>query len=144
MRPEPDRIRIVLQWAEYADQDLRLAQHAMGMVEPCPYRLAAYHAQQCAEKYLKAFLIWRDIEFPRTHNISLLLELCDPQTGWLTTLAEGEYLTPYAVVARYPGEDEPVDRDEAQQAIRRADQIRRTVRKALRETGLQVLADTDL
>ncbi len=143
MRPEPDRLSNVVKWVEYADQDLQLAKHALGMMEPCPYRLVAYHAQQCGEKYLKAFLVWRGVDFPRTHNISTLLELCDPQTGWLTTLIDAERLTPYAVLARYPGEDEPVKRDEAHQAIQWAEQIRRMVRKALCETGLPELADMD-
>lgn len=30
-----------------------------------PYRLIAYHAQQCAEKYLKAYLVYHDIDFPK-------------------------------------------------------------------------------
>ena len=47
----PDAVvRKVLQWLDYADEDLRLAQHGLDMsIAPPPYRLIAYHAQQCAE-----------------------------------------------------------------------------------------------
>jgi hypothetical protein len=45
-----------------------------------------FHAQQAAEKSIKAVLIDRGVSFPRTHNIRTLLELIPPgvQTGvWL-------------------------------------------------------------
>mgnify|MGYP000307964815 CR=1 FL=1 len=35
-----------------------------------------FHAQQAVEKYLKAFLILHDIDFPRTHDVDYLLLEC--------------------------------------------------------------------
>jgi len=53
--PDQDVIMKVMQWMSYADDDLRLAKNTLEtMKEKCPYRLVAYHAQQCVEKYLKA------------------------------------------------------------------------------------------
>ena len=43
-------------WFEKADQDLELARRALGPGKPLP-GMACYHAQQCAEKYLKGYLI---------------------------------------------------------------------------------------
>ena len=40
----------VLQWLAYAEEDLRLARHGLTLQSNCPYRLIAYHGQQCAEK----------------------------------------------------------------------------------------------
>jgi HEPN domain-containing protein len=57
----------VIQWLEYGDEDLRLARHGLTLTSGVPYRLIAYHAQQCAEKYLKAFLVCHRIDFPYTH-----------------------------------------------------------------------------
>ena len=62
-------IQKVQQWIIYGDEDLQLAKHGLTLASSAPYRLIAYHAQQCAEKYLKAYLIYYRIDFPYTHNI---------------------------------------------------------------------------
>lgn len=49
-----DIVLKVRQWIEHAKEDLRLSNHAMTMKTAVPYRLVAYHAQQCTEKCLKA------------------------------------------------------------------------------------------
>ena len=85
---------------------MRVAQHTLSLVHECPYRLVAYHAQQCAEKYLKAYLVLRGIDFPYTHNLARLLELCLDQPEWARRLKAAEELTPFAITARYPGEED--------------------------------------
>ena len=65
--PEASVLAKVRQWLAHADEDLRLAQYGLTMtVAPPPYRLIAYHAQQCAEKCLKAYLVFRQVDFPYT------------------------------------------------------------------------------
>jgi len=123
--------RKVVQWLNYADEDLRLARHALTLATGVPYRLVAYHAQQCAEKSLKAYLVSHRIDFPYTHNISRLLELCSGQTGWGAALLDAELLSVYAITTRYPGEDEEVTRDEALQAIELAETVKKTVEREL-------------
>lgn len=91
----------------------------------------AYHAQQCAEKYVKAFLVLRGVDFPFTHNIARLLELCSERADWPDTIKDAEELTPFAITARYPGDDEPVSEPEARRAIEIATKVRDTVRIAL-------------
>jgi HEPN domain-containing protein len=61
--------RKVIQWLNYADEDIQLARHALTLTTGVPYRLVAYHAQQCAEKSLKAYLVCHRIDFPYTQNI---------------------------------------------------------------------------
>ena len=56
-------------WFEKADQDLELARRALGPGKPLP-GMACYHAQQCAEKYLKGYLIAHSVPFGRTGNIA--------------------------------------------------------------------------
>lgn len=114
----------VRQWMEYADEDLRLAEYALHMESGCPCRLIAYHAQQCVEKYLKAFLVHQRQDFPYTHNISTLLELCRKHADWVDSFEQADILTAYAITARYPGEDEPVSLAEAQKAVALATQVK--------------------
>jgi HEPN domain-containing protein len=103
-----------------------------------PYRLIAFHAQQCTEKYLKAYLIYYRIDFPYTHNIAQLLELCPDKQEWGKSLEDAEELTPFAITARYPGEDESVTKSEAKRAIEIAEDVRTIVRSALSKKGINV------
>ncbi len=133
--PDKDHIDKAILWISYAEDDLGLAHYAMTMPGNRPYRLIAYHAQQCAEKYLKAYMVYHDIDFPYTHDIKKLLDLCGPQT-WIKEIDDAEELTPYAVTARYPGVEEIVTEDEAIQAIKLASAVKKTIRKALANDGM--------
>jgi len=63
---------------------------------------ACFHAQQAAEKYLKAYLIQADVEFPPTHNLVKLADLCrEVESSFESLLPVVEPLTPYAVELRY-------------------------------------------
>lgn len=134
----------VTQWLVYGDDDLRLARHGLTMPSSSPYRLIAYHAQQCAEKHLKAYLVFHRIDFPYTHNIARLLELCADKGKWVGGLHDAEGLTPFAITARYPGEDEAVTEEEARHAIEIATLVRHTVRTALAEEGIPLAGNTEL
>lgn len=66
---------------------------------------ACFHAQQAAEKLLKAFLLDRQVAFPFTHDLVRLLLLCEGQDpSFAALLPVAELLTPYAVELRYDGE----------------------------------------
>lgn len=131
-------IRKVKQWLSYADEDLRLARHALTLSSGSPYRLIAYHAQQCAEKHIKAYLVHKRVDFPYTHNISHLLELCANYGSWAETLQDAEELTPYSITTRYPGEDEAVTKEEAVRAVDVASRVREVIRDVLMQEGIAV------
>lgn len=135
---EGDILRKVRQWLQYADEDLLLARHALTLKSTAPYRLIAYHAQQCAEKHLKAYLVFRRVDFPFTHNLSRLIELAQQSRDWPEALLDAEELTPYAITTRYPGEDEPVSADEARRAIDIAERTRQLIRDTLAATGVEI------
>ena len=133
------------QWTAYADEDLRLAEHALKIGDEAPFRLIAYHAQQCAEKYLKSYLVMRAADFPFTHNIARLLELCSRSGLQVEAIRNAEELTPYAITTRYPGEEEEVSKDEAASAIGIARNVRQLVRDALaKERAIERDTDTEL
>jgi hypothetical protein len=66
---------VIREWTQKAENDLKNAVNTLGMVEGCPTDTVCFHAQQCAEKYIKSFLAFRQIEFPKTHDIEELLAL---------------------------------------------------------------------
>ncbi len=53
-------------------------------------------------------------------------------------LSESDELTPFAITARYPGQDDPVTREESLRAIEIASKVRETVRKALEREGVEL------
>lgn len=130
-------IEKVHQWISYAEEDLKLAQHGLTMSSSCPYRLIAYHAQQCAEKYLKAYLVYNEIDFPYTHDIRKLLKLCAKE--WTEGLSEAERLTAFSITTRYPGLDKQVTKAEAVRAINIASHVREVVGNALKQEGFEYL-----
>jgi HEPN domain-containing protein len=82
------------------DEDLRVARHGFSMLEGPPSRVIAFHAQQCAEKHLKAYLVFRGVDFFFTHNLRRLLDLSTTHAAWAEQLQGAEELNPYASTAR--------------------------------------------
>jgi hypothetical protein len=61
-----------------------------------------FHAQQAAEKLLKAALVVRGVDYPRTHNLGVLIELLSNAGVALPQdLADIDRLTPFGTVFRY-------------------------------------------
>jgi HEPN domain-containing protein len=135
--PDAPIIEKARQWLAYAEEDLRAARHGFSMPETPPCRVIAFHAQQCAEKYLKAYLVFQGVDFPFTHSLRRLLDLCAPVAAWAEQLRDAEELSPYAITARYPGEDLIVSGAEARRAVEIAERVREVVRAALREEGFE-------
>ena len=136
--PNPDEVHhVVRQWVERAEEDLSAAERLLVGEEYCLGSTVCFHAQQCVEKYLKAFLTSAQIEFPKMHSIVELMALLPaaarPQLG----AEEQQRLTNYATVTRYPGDWEPITRDEAEQAVGMARKVREEVRKHLPKAALE-------
>lgn len=95
------------------------------------YDAACFHAQQCAEKYLKARLSDADIRFPSIHHLTVLLDLVlSKEPLWEAFREDLTLLTNYAVSYRYPGQ--AGDRETALDARHRCRRFRRAVRETLR------------
>jgi HEPN domain-containing protein len=95
---------------------------------------ACFHAQQAAEKILKAYLTACDIRFPFVHNLEQLADLCgsrDPQFSEIRDPAQR--LTPYAVQLRYDDDFWPTE-DIVERAMRNAETIIDFVTVRLPET----------
>jgi HEPN domain-containing protein len=118
-------------WLALAEEHLRIARHAFSLKTSAPFRLIAFHAQQCAETALKGLLVANDVAFPHTHSILRLLELAGSCRGWTYQNDEAEQLTPFAVVTRYALDDEPVTHEESERAVSAAEAILEAVRAAV-------------
>jgi HEPN domain-containing protein len=118
-----------LEWAEYAEEDFLLAKSALRRKKPLT-TASCFHSQQCAEKYLKALLIFKGREFPKTHDLVILDRLCN-QSGILTGLDKEDLgrLSAYAVHTRYPG-SQPAPED-GEEALEISGQIRKFARAIL-------------
>ena len=82
-----------------------------------------FHAQQAVEKSLKALLISHSRSFPRTHNISILLDLTPSEVEIPDFVKRSAILTDYSVESRYPGDFEPVSKEEYEEAINIAENV---------------------
>jgi len=129
-------LRVVRGWVQKAENDLRNAVHTLKLGERCPADTVCFHAQQCVEKYLKAVLVFRGTETPRTHDIGALIGLLPRNLRPDISVKEQERLTAYATTMRYPGEYEALSLQQARKAVA----VARRVRKALRSVlGSQAL-----
>jgi len=116
-------------WAASAEEDFILARTALQRKQPLVSG-ACFHAQQCAEKYMKALLISKGADFPKTHDLLMLNNLCSMAGIFLEIDPKHlNTLTDYAVRTRYPGEGPNVD--EAKEAIELAKLVRSLAKKFL-------------
>jgi HEPN domain-containing protein len=114
---------LVKNWLIKSQHDLLAAQKLSG--EPEIYAdVAIYHCQQSAEKALKGFLILHDQNFPRTHDVRLLLQLAIVINPILQQQQEAsEILTPYATEFRYPSAVMQPTAAELQEALEKAETL---------------------
>lgn len=118
------------EWLRLADQDLRLAELALGDAPPLTGE-ALFHAQQAAEKALKGLLVSHGTQYLLTHDVRKLLQLCEATGASLgPTLIAAAGLTQFATRFRYPGEDQPT-REESLPWLELARLVRDEVRRRL-------------
>ena len=95
---------LTVEWVEKAENDYRTAVAVLEEIAEPIVDTASFHCQQCAEKYLKAYLTEYQVEFARQHALIPLLELCmQVDETFLPLLADLRTLEGYAVAVRYPG-----------------------------------------
>lgn len=98
--PEQGNWDFVQDWLAKAEEDLLVAQELMER-ERTSYDPVGFHAQQAAERFLKALLTRHGIPFPKTHNTEALLLLADGAgKGIHDNLRDANALTPCGVDIR--------------------------------------------
>lgn len=116
-----------LAWVGRGECDVRSAQLLIHADFPVP-ESACFHAQQAAEKVIKAFLVSRMCPFARTHNLGVLLrEAIKMEPAFFSLQDDCDFLTPYAVETRYPGEIGKVEPEEGLRSIASMSRIWRAI-----------------
>jgi len=109
------------QYLNHAVGDFNLAGKVSKKI---PYELLCFHAQQAAEKSLKAIFIKIDKPFPHTHNLErLLLLLSEEGINIPPVIQKAKLLTNYATDTRYPGDYDPISKNEYKQALSLAEKV---------------------
>lgn len=121
---------IAREWVEKAENDYDAAELTLHGRETPIVDAVCFHSQQCAEKYLKAFLQDHLVRFERRHELIPLLELCLTVDTEFEILRETlQSLEQYAVLIRYPGLIVPAEM--AEQAFESATRFREYMRGKL-------------
>ncbi|MCL2220952.1 MAG: HEPN domain-containing protein [Oscillospiraceae bacterium] len=90
------------EWVSYSDMDLSSAKYLCGMNQK-PLEIICYHCQQSAEKMLKAYWIYKNINPPRTHDLELLRAECENHDDSFAKLHDMcKRLNGYSTQPRYP------------------------------------------
>ncbi len=131
MQHDPALVAEVRAWLSKAGKDLATAEYE-SRAEPPFTDDIVFHAQQAAEKSLKAFLSWHRIPFRKTHNLIELGEACcQIDEGLEPLLRRAAPLTEYAWKFRYPGESAEPDAEEAASALAMAREVFTAIMKRL-------------
>lgn len=117
------------EWLNRARSDMALAkatQEGVYLEDLC------FHAQQGAEKAIKALLIKLGVEFPYVHDLARLLALVeDAGIEIPQPIRQAETLTRFAIIARYPGLAGEVSEEEYGEAISLAEGVLRWAKNRL-------------
>jgi HEPN domain-containing protein len=127
MQDAEPALTVAREWLAKAENDLLTATQTLKLGRRSPTDTVSFHAQQCVEKCLKALLVLRGAEFPKTHDLELLAARLRNGPELAVSLDELARLKRYATVTRYPGA-EAIALADARKAVAAARKIRRAVR----------------
>jgi len=113
-------------WIDHAEDDFNATGKLLRGKKPSLYG-ACFHAQQCAEKYMKAMLASKGRKFPMTHDLNVMCVSAGINIG--VDKKRLELLSAYAVTARYDREQRTME--DAKEAAEIAKTIRRFARTFL-------------
>ena len=121
---------LTLEWVDKAEDDY-IAVEVLLQSPISSKDVICFHAQQCIEKYLKAWLQEANIPAPRTHMLEDLLNLIVPSIPeWQTWNQDFSTLSNHAVAFRYPGKSATAENLE--HAVKTCKTVREAVRKSLK------------
>ena len=91
-----------------------------------------FHCQQAIEKYLKAFLVFKNVDFPKTHHLEFLNDFCIEHGGDDFERLEFGGLSGFAVDSRYPDKYEEPTLDEMKSYFELVSEIKTLVESKIK------------
>ena len=116
-------------WYKKADEDILTAEVVIEASHRL-YDVAAFHAQQGVEKYIKAFLVFCEIFPPKVHGIKELIDLAVTFDSSFQKIRSAESLTKFAVRSRYP-DDFEINKEDAIEIVQKAKEVRDFVKNKI-------------
>ncbi len=128
MDPEKD----LREWLKKADEDFNFSTSILP--DTTFYAQVCFHFQQAAEKYLKAYIVGKGLEFRKIHELRKLLKICEKDNMSFSALRdECDFLSPFYIDTRYPVHwPSQVSREEALNAQEATRKIKEFVKKLLK------------
>ena len=130
---DKEKDEILQQWLHRGEEELSSAEYLSTMRHPTPDETICYLCQQSAEKYLKAFIFYNDIEPEKTHDLEELLKVCQEYNdNFSKLLLNTDILNRYGVLPRYPNNLD-ISKDDMKNAIANAKSVQEFVLKIFNE-----------
>ncbi|MBI5386205.1 MAG: HEPN domain-containing protein [Verrucomicrobia bacterium] len=118
-------------WLDKAQEDWLCVRNEMAAAQT-PWAVVSFHAQQAAEKTLKALLVVHGQFPPRVHDLARLLDLClQFEPGLETVRDDCEHLSQCAVDVRYPDVGLTIEATIGRDAVAAAERICDAIRPLL-------------
>jgi HEPN domain-containing protein len=118
-------------WLRYAEEDLAVAERMTSEQGWTP-RIACFHAQQAAEKALKAVLVAERLPLVYSHNLELLRDALPEERRARNAELDAPWLAGWAVLPGYPGEKPEATADDARRAVAQARAVVDAAREDIR------------
>lgn len=124
--------QVTEEWLTKADEDFEYAKVSLeeGLAF---YAQICFHLHQAAEKYLKSYIVAKELSFRKTHSLITLLQICEESDSEFAKLSDfAAELNPFYIETRYPGLiGEPIRKDQAEESLQMVEKIASFVRKKL-------------
>ena len=118
-------------WLAKAEEDRLCIRNELS-ASHTPWAIVAFHAQQAAEKTLKALIVYHGRRPRQTHDLGEILNACLDHDASLVGLRDAcDRLSYFAVDARYPDLNREVAEDLARLAVEHCERICAAVRAKL-------------
>ena len=141
---DKEKKELLKQWLDKGKEELGIAEFLSANYHPTPDETVCYLCQQSAEKYIKGYIFYNDIETEKTHNLKDLLKVCQNVNAEFSLLiAKVSILNDYSVLPRYPNEL-GISEEDMKRAISYAKSVQEFILNAIKKSidTSEFLSDT--
>ncbi len=124
MKNQKDNFEILTrEWLLKAQDDERSAE--VLLKEEGSPNTVCFLSQQMAEKYLKGYLVSKEREFPKIHELDKLARLCEEiDPDFAEIREEARFLTTFYIITRYPGDYPQFSFKDAEESFKKVVKIK--------------------